>query len=139
MTTLSKSRRHFLKTTSITSTALLVGFNSNGLLAATNFSSREVSINPFVKIDRFGVVTVISKHFEMGQGTTTGLTTLVAEELDADWLSTKVEFAPADASKYKNLFFGVQGTGGSTAMPNSYNQYRQAGAAAREVLVKAAA
>lgn len=139
MTLLSKSRRHFLKTTSITSTALLIGFNSRGLLAATNLTSREVSINPFVKIERTGVVTVISKHFEMGQGTTTGLTTLIAEELDADWFTTKVEFAPADAERYKNLFFGVQGTGGSTAMPNSFMQYRQAGAAAREVLVKAAA
>jgi isoquinoline 1-oxidoreductase beta subunit len=139
VTKLSESRRDFLKTTSITSAALLVGFNSKGLLAVTNSIPREVSINPFVKIERNGIVTVISKHFEMGQGTTTGLTTLIAEELDADWFTTKVEFAPADASKYKNLFFGVQGTGGSTAMPNSFTQYRQAGAAAREVLVKAAA
>ena len=120
MTTLSESRRDFLKTTSIASTALFIGFNSKGLLAATGSIPKDVFINPFVKIERNGVVTVISKHFEMGQGTTTGLTTLIAEELDADWFTTKVEFAPADAEKYKNLFFGVQGTGGSTAMPNSF-------------------
>ena len=138
MNKLSESRRNFLKTTSISSVALMVGFNAKGVLAITHSASREISISPFVKVGRNGVVTVISKHFEMGQGTTTGLTTLIAEELDADWLTTKVEFAPADANKYKNLFFGVQGTGGSTAMPNSYDQYRMAGAAAREVLVKAA-
>ncbi len=139
MTSLSKSRRDFLKTSSIVTSALIVGFNSKGLLAATNSVSNDLFINAFVKIEKNGVVTVISKHFEMGQGTTTGLTTLIAEELDADWLTTKVEFAPADANKYKNLFFGVQGTGGSTAMPNSFMQYREAGAAAREILVKAAA
>ena len=59
MTSLSKSRRQFLKTTSISSTALLIGLNSKGLLAATNFASREILINPFVKIERNGVVTVI--------------------------------------------------------------------------------
>ncbi len=139
MKILSEPRRDFLKKSSLGSFALIVGFNSNGLLATTNSVSKDISINPFVKIDANGVVTVISKHFEMGQGTTTGLTTLVAEELDADWFTTKVEFAPADANKYKNLFFGVQGTGGSTAMPNSFLQYREAGAATREVLVKAAA
>ena len=140
MTTLSESRRDFLKTTSIASTALFIGFNSKGLLAATGSTPKDVFINPFVKIERNGVVTVISKHFEMGQGTTTGLTTLVAEELDANWLTTKVEFAPADAKKYANLEWGAaQGTGGSRSMPNSFIQYREAGAAAREVLVKAAA
>ena len=139
MTILSEPRRNFLKKSSIGTSVLFIGLNSNGLLAATSSISKDVIFNPFVKIDKNGIVTVVSKHFEMGQGTTTGLTTLVAEELDANWLTTKVEFAPADATKYKNLLFGVQGTGGSTAMPNSFFQYREAGAAAREVLVKAAA
>jgi isoquinoline 1-oxidoreductase beta subunit len=81
----------------------------------------------------------VLKHFEMGQGTTTGLTTLVAEEIDADWDRVAIDFAPADTPRYKNLAFGAQGTGGSTAIANSYLQYRKAGAAAREVLVEAAA
>ena len=64
-------------------------------------------------------VTVISKHLEMGQGTYTGLATIVAEEPDAAWAQVKVEGAPADAKRYNNLFFGgAQGTGGSTAMAN---------------------
>ncbi len=96
--------------------------------------------NAFVRIGTDNTVTVIVKHLEMGQGTFTGLPTLVAEELDADWGQIRAEGAPADASRYNNLFMGaVQGTGGSTAMANSYEQMRKAGAAARAMLVAAAA
>ena len=77
-------------------------------------------------------VTVLVKHVEMGQGTYTGLPTLVAEELDAAWSQVRVEGAPADEKIYNNLLLGpLQVTGGSTAMANSFEQYRQAGAAAR--------
>ena len=100
----------------------------------------EFSPNAFLRIDKSGVVTVISKHLEMGQGTYTGLATLVAEELDADWDRVRVEGAPADASRYNNLFWGaMQGTGGSTAIANSFKQLREAGATARTMLIKAAA
>src|SRR5579864_2347607 len=86
--------------------------------------------NAFVRIGADNTVTVIVKHLEMGQGTYTGLPTLVAEELDADWSQIRAEGAPADASRYNNLFFGpMQGTGGSTALANSYEQMRKAGAA----------
>ncbi|HEX5091258.1 MAG TPA: xanthine dehydrogenase family protein molybdopterin-binding subunit [Burkholderiales bacterium] len=96
--------------------------------------------NAFVRIGADNTVTVIAKHLEMGQGTYTGLATLVAEELDADWSQIRVEGAPADASRYNNLFWGpAQGTGGSTAIANSYEQMRKAGAAARAMLVAAAA
>ena len=96
--------------------------------------------NAFVRIGTDDMVTVIVKHLEMGQGTYTGLPTLVAEELDADWAQIRVEGAPADASRYNNLFWGpAQGTGGSTATANSYEQLRKAGAAARAMLVAAAA
>lgn len=96
--------------------------------------------NPFVRIDSDGIVTIIAKHFEAGQGAYTGLVTLVAEELDAHWSQVRLESAPADAALYNNLFFGpIQATGGSTAMANSYEQYRRAGASARAMLVQAAA
>src|SRR5262245_55094684 len=96
--------------------------------------------NAFVRIGTDNTVTVIVKHFEMGQGTFTGLPTLVAEELDADWSQIRAQGAPADPSRYNNLFMGpMQGTGGSTAMANSYEQMRKAGAAARAMLVAAAA
>ena len=95
--------------------------------------------NAFVRIGTDDTVTVVSKHLEMGQGTYTGLATIVAEELDAAWPQVRVVGAPADLKRYKNLLLGVQGTGGSTAMANSWDQLRHAGAAARALLVAAAA
>ena len=98
-----------------------------------------VQPNAFVRIDADGKVTVISKHLEMGQGAYTGLATLLADELDADWNSVEVEGAPADPARYQNLFMKMQGTGGSSSIANSFMQYREAGAAARAMLVAAAA
>jgi isoquinoline 1-oxidoreductase beta subunit len=99
-----------------------------------------IDANAFVRIGTDNSVTVISKHVEMGQGTYTGLATLVAEELDCAWSQVKVEGAPAEVPRYANKFWGAaQGTGGSTAIANSFEQYRQAGAAARAMLVAAAA
>ena len=96
--------------------------------------------NAFVRIDLDGTVTVLAKHLEMGQGSYTGLATLLAEELDADWDKVRVEGAPADVKRYNNLAFGpMQGTGGSTAMANSWEQMRNAGATAKAMLVAAAA
>lgn len=96
--------------------------------------------NAFLRIGLDSSVTVIAKHLEMGQGSYTGLATILAEELDADWKAVRIEGAPADATRYNNLFWGpAQGTGGSTAMANSWDQLRQAGATGRAMLVSAAA
>lgn len=95
--------------------------------------------NAFIRIAPDNMVTIISKHIEFGQGPWTGLSTLVAEELDADWAQIRAEHAPADARYYANNALGVQITGGSTAIANSYEQMRRTGAAARAMLVKAAA
>lgn len=95
--------------------------------------------NAFVRIAADDSVTVLVKHIEFGQGPFTGLATLVAEELDADWGQMRAEHAPSDAKLYANLAFGMQGTGGSTAIANSYEQMRKAGATARAMLVQAAA
>lgn len=95
--------------------------------------------NAFVRVGTDNTVTVISKHLEMGEGTYTGLSTLVAEELDAAWAQVRVEGAPADVTRYANLFLGMQLTGGSSAIANSFEQMRHAGAAARAMLVRAAA
>lgn len=99
----------------------------------------EFVANAFVSIDTDGTVTVLSKHLEMGQGIYTGLATLVAEELDADWDSVRAEGAPANTALYANTFMGMQLTGGSTGVANSYEQMRKAGAGARAMLVAAAA
>jgi len=94
---------------------------------------------PLVHITPDNIVLVLDKHQDMGQGNATGLATLVADELDAAWSQMKAEFAPADVKLYANTAFGIQGTGGSTAMANSFEQYRKAGAAARAMIIEAAA
>lgn len=133
------SRRRFLQgTAGLTLAVYLPGTMAAagpGVPAAPAFEP-----NAFVRIGTDGIVTVISKHNEMGQGAYTGLATLVAEELDAAWPQVRVEGAPADARRYNNLLFGpFQGTGGSTSIANSWEQMRNAGAAARAMLVAAAA
>ncbi|KIC28051.1 xanthine dehydrogenase family protein molybdopterin-binding subunit [Leisingera sp. ANG-M6] len=135
--TLNTSRRGFLASAAAAAAILYVGVRPNGALAA---GAAPAQLNPFVKISADGTVTAIVKHFEKGQGPATGLTTLIAEELGVSMEDIQYEFAPSDPSRYANLAFGqMQGTGGSTAMANSFMQYRQAGAAAREMLIKAAA
>ena len=125
---------------------LVLGFGVPGGAALAASTANEGSAtgplapNPFLRVGKDGIVTVVCKHHEMGQGNLTGLTSLVAEELDADWAQMRSEAAPSDATKYNNLEFGpMQGTGGSSAISNSYLQYRHAGAAARAMLVAAAA
>ncbi|WP_371225429.1 xanthine dehydrogenase family protein molybdopterin-binding subunit [Roseovarius sp. 2305UL8-3] len=136
--TISTSRRGFLKGAAAASAVLLVGTRPDGALASA--SSEGAMLNPFVKIDGDGTVTAIVKHFEKGQGPATGLPTLIAEELGLRMDQIEYEFAPSDPQVYNNTLFGpFQGTGGSTAMANSWLQYRQAGAAAREMLITAAA
>ena len=136
----SLSRREFFKGSAA---ALVIGAYLPMLVGkraqAHNHNATALTANAFVRVDNQGLVTILSKHIEFGQGVFTGLATLVAEEMDADWSQMRAEHAPADNSQYQNLFFGVQGTGGSTAIANSYQQMRQAGAAARYLLVNAAA
>lgn len=95
--------------------------------------------NAFVRISPDNVVTIIIKHAELGQGSYTGLATIAAEEMDADWGQVVSEAAPANKALYSNLLFGAQITGGSTGIANSYTQMREAGASARHMLVSAAA
>ncbi len=96
-------------------------------------------LNAFVKIGVDDTVTILSKHIEFGQGPFTGFATLVAEELDADWSQMRAVHSPTDNQVYANFAFGIQGTGGSSSISNAYEQMRKAGAAARAMLVAAAA
>lgn len=107
--------------------------------AAPDPKAVNIAPNTFLVIDTDDTVTVLCKHIEMGQGPFTGMATLVAEELDADWAQMRADHAPSNPVLYKNLAFGVQGTGGSTAIANSFIQMRQVGAAARQMFVAAAA
>ncbi len=145
------SRRNFLKAGVVSGTGLTLGIYFGSSLAeeltsgpghstAELANQAQLEPNAFVRIGTDNSVTVIAKHIEFGQGTHTGLPTIVAEELDAAWEQINVESAPADATRYNNLHWGpYQGTGGSSAIANSYEQLRNAGATARAMLVNAAA
>src|ERR1700694_3790103 len=138
------SRRVFLQSAGATGLAIGFGWLSPSgadaaLPGAEGAATGPLAPNAFIRVGTDNLVTVICKHHEMGQGNTTGLATLVADELDADWALVRTEYAPSDANLYKNLAFGMQGTGGSSAIANSFLQYRSAGATARAMLVAAAA
>jgi isoquinoline 1-oxidoreductase beta subunit len=119
--------------------ALLVGCSPAQLLGLGTPNTDFGPFGPFIRIAANGDVTVVSKHIEFGQGNHAGLAAIVAEELDADWDKVKVVQAPANVKVYANLGQGVQGTGGSSAINNSWDQLRKVGAAARAMFVAAAA
>jgi isoquinoline 1-oxidoreductase beta subunit len=131
------SRRTFLKTGAVAGAALVVEFR----FVPRAFAAEEsFAPNAFVRIAPDNSVTIVAKHLEMGQGVHTGLATVLADELDADWAQVRVEAAPSDPTRYNNLSWGpVQGTGGSSGIANSWMQLRRAGATARAMLVSAAA
>ncbi|MFS2094993.1 molybdopterin cofactor-binding domain-containing protein [Pseudomonas sp. Pseusp11] len=139
----SVSRRGFLKSSAVLGGGLVVGFVIPGshrfALGAEN-QGEVFAPNAFLRIGNDNSVTVLLGHSEMGQGIWTGLTMLIAEELDADWSKIRVEHAPASAAEYGlPAFGGMQITGGSTSTWMEFDRYRQAGAAARLMLIEAAA
>ena len=131
------SRGRFLKATVVAGGALAIGFV---LPAAGHLSeaAQPFSPNAFLRIAANGRVTVVCGLSEMGQGVLTAIPMLVAEELDADWTKVRVEQAPVDKA-YANPMFGMQATGGSASVRGFWEPMRKAGAAAREMLVAAAA
>ena len=136
------SRRKFLKSSAAVGGALVVGFwlpTERGRLAyAQPQVSKTVPPNAFLRVAKDGSVTVQVKHLEFGQGVNTSLPMMVAEELDCDWSRVRWELAPA-APEYAHTGFGMQMTGGSSSVWNSYEQLRMAGAQARAMLMQAAA
>lgn len=135
MTAIATDRRQFLAGSGLVLGLMLPMRGAKALAPA----GPAFAPNAFVRVLPDNTVSVVIKHVEFGQGPATGLTTIVADEMDADWAQMRVEFAPANDPLYKNLAFGTMGTGGSTAMANSWMQMRNAGAAARAMLVAAAA
>ncbi|HEX8980330.1 MAG TPA: xanthine dehydrogenase family protein molybdopterin-binding subunit [Parasulfuritortus sp.] len=135
------SRRRFLQGGAAGLTlAFCLPAAASRLMAKAGHATAEFEPNAFLRIAPDNSVTVIAKHLEMGQGAYTGLATILADELDAAWPQVRVEGAPADAKRYNNLLWGAaQGTGGSTAMAESWMQMRKAGATGRAMLVAAAA
>ncbi|MCE3250166.1 MAG: twin-arginine translocation pathway signal protein, partial [Geminicoccaceae bacterium] len=136
------SRRQFLIGAATAGAGLTLGFHVPIGPAARALAADPVNpINAYLRIAPDNTITVLSAHMDGGQGIYTGIATLVAEELDADWSQLRVEGAAGDPKLYGNIAWGgaVQGTGGSTGTTSSWERYRRAGAAARAMLVAAAA
>ena len=97
------------------------------------------TINPYIRIGTDGRVVIIVNKSEMGQGVYTSLPMLIAEELEADWSEISIEAAPVSPEYYHAQWGVIQGTGGSTSVSSEWDRLRKAGAAARIMLVQAAA
>jgi isoquinoline 1-oxidoreductase beta subunit len=135
------SRRLFLQVTALGAAGFLIGCGEQSATkpAAEAVKAAGASLNAFIEIGADNTIRVLNKHIEFGQGTTTGFVSLVAEELDASWEQMRFGFAPADNKLYGNdLMGGLQGTGGSSAMADSFEKYRRAAAGARAMLLAAA-
>lgn len=136
------SRRKFLKAGALLGGGLVVAFVVPGgkrlAFAQAPAAAALPPPNAFLRVGNDDSITVLLAHSEMGQGIWTTLPMLIAEELDADWSRIRVEHAPA-AAVYASPVFGMQGTGGSTTTWSEFDRYRQVGAAARAMLVQAAA
>src|SRR5467141_557301 len=132
------SRREFLKTSAIAGGGLIIGFTLPGATRLAQGAGKEARMSAYLRIAPNNEITVVCGLSEMGQGVHTAIPQLVAEELDADWSRVRVEQAPVDQA-YINPIFGIQATGGSTSVNGNWVPMRKAGAAAREMLVAAAA
>jgi isoquinoline 1-oxidoreductase subunit beta len=142
------SRRSFLQTLGGGAGALCIGFGfvedaaAQGLPAVASAEpatrAAGTSLNAFVRIASNDAVTVVIPSSEMGQGVSSSLAMVLADELDCDWKKVGFEFAPADGV-YKNLIVGLQMTGGSTTVRSFWEPMAKTGAAARQMLVGAAA
>lgn len=132
MTTLTVSRRTFLKVASVAGGGLMLGFRLAAADEARAYESFEP--NAWLRIAPDGIVTVIYGRAEMGQGSSTALPMIVAEELEADWTTVRWEQADAHPTKYGNM-----STGGSQSVRRFWTQLRTAGATAKTMLISAAA
>jgi len=126
-------RRDFLQITGTIGAGLVIGFRIPDRRAVAPFAP-----NAWLRIGIDNSVLVVVDRSEMGQGVTTSLPMLLAEELEADWTKIRFEFAPADKA-YINQLFGIQGTGGSSSVRAAWKPLREAGAQARTMLIAAAA
>ena len=139
-------RRDFLVGVGVSGLGLVFGLDLKPAAAETANVDAQVNATgvkmAWVRIAPDGAITIMAPSAEMGQGTTTALAVVFAEELDADWSKVNVEFSPADDSLYANplpFFFGMMVTAASTAVMGYYKNMRLYGAQARRVLLDAAA
>ncbi len=124
-------RRAFLKISGLTGAGLILAFGLQGKAKAMD---AEEELNAYIRITPDGSIYIYSKNPEIGQGIKTAMPMIIAEELDADWGDVQIEQSPINEK-----LFGRQNAGGSRSIASNWNTMREAGAAARSMLVQAAA
>jgi len=130
-------RRSFLKVTALAGGGFMIASYLDPLdvlAQGRGGNQAPLNANAFVSIDANGIATIIAKNPEIGQGVKVMLPMLIAEELDIEWKDVRIQQGDLNPAKY-----GVQSAGGSTATPNNWVPMRQMGAAARHMLIAAAA
>ncbi|HEY1123749.1 MAG TPA: molybdopterin cofactor-binding domain-containing protein, partial [Haloferula sp.] len=127
-------RRGFFRVTALASGGFLLGWDAGAAEAAQEAAAATFSPNAFIRITPEGLVTILAKNPEVGQGVKTSLPMIIAEELEIPWEKVTVEQAPVNQAA-----FGQQMAGGSMSTPNNYDRLRRMGAIARTMLVEAAA
>lgn len=138
---LKASRRQFIKASVTATGSFILAVNLPG---CATFKGKGVSkdqgwvANAWLEISKESDIIFTLDRVEMGQGTTTGLTTLLAEELEVEPANILINYAPVE-NVYRNPDYGLQMTGGSNSISSSWVQIREAGAIARSMLVEAAA
>ncbi len=138
---MNTSHRDLLKTGALLGGGLILGFRLSAVESETGAAEQAApAIMPdaFIHIAPDDTITFIINKSEMGQGVYTSLPMLIAEELECNWKKIRVESAPV-APIYNHTAFGIQMTGGSTSVWSEYDRLRKVGAAAREMLIAAAA
>lgn len=135
------SRRTFLRASALAGGGILLASYVETLGAVDSFAAAaapkagpEAVLGTYIRITPDGIVTIVAKNPEIGQGVKTMLPMLIAEELDVEWKNVRVEQAPLDTARYQAQF-----AGGSTATPTNWLPMRRVGAAGRAMLVAAAA
>src|SRR3954471_2730750 len=139
MTTSVKTieRREFLRASMLVGGGLLLASYAEPLSALDSWTRPAADFipNAFIRITPDGIVTIIAKNPEIGQGMKTTLPMLIADELDVEWKNVRIEQGSLDTVKYQP----AQGAGGSTATPTNWLPMRRVGAAGRAMFVTAAA
>ena len=143
MNSVNVSRRHFLQSGAVAGGGLVVGFSLSGCSSAAAplpvaNTKGAWTPNAFIQVLPDNTIRFYTARSEMGQGVTTGLATLVGEELDVNPLDMDIRLAGVHED-YENPLFGMQGTGGSTSIRAHYIPLRQAGANTRALILEAAA